>query len=106
MTNILGLEFIWFMVFVILIGGIPLDQHKEFTGDLLSFLHPYALLVGVLTVALFSMHGIIYVLLLDFQRKSKTRCYKLLRNCVKINELPNADTAPFTLSLNWDMPNS
>lgn len=46
-----------------LIQGIPLDQHKEFTGDLLSILHPYALCVGILTVALFSMHGIIYVLM-------------------------------------------
>ena len=46
-----------------LIGGIPLDNQKEFTGTFLSLLNPYALMVGVLVVALFSMHGVIYVLM-------------------------------------------
>ena len=43
--------------------GIPLDAGHEYTGGLLDLLHPYALLVGVTTVALFSMHGCIYLLL-------------------------------------------
>ncbi|PJD93248.1 MAG: cytochrome d ubiquinol oxidase subunit II [Parachlamydia sp.] len=46
-----------------LIRGIPLNEHKEFIGDLSSLLHPYALLIGVLTVALFSMHGGIFILM-------------------------------------------
>lgn len=46
-----------------LIRGIPLDQHKEFTGTLSTILHPYALLVGLLTVSLFLMHGSIYILM-------------------------------------------
>lgn len=46
-----------------LIEGIPLDEHKEFIGNFWSFLHPYALLVAVLTVVLFAMHGVIYVLM-------------------------------------------
>ena len=46
-----------------LIAGIPIDQHKEFFGDFTSLLHPYAFLVGMLTVALFAMHGIIYLLM-------------------------------------------
>src|ERR1017187_668698 len=37
--------------------GIPLDERGEFTGTFLSLLHPYALLLGVTTVALFMMHG-------------------------------------------------
>lgn len=41
--------------------GIPLDAHHEFVGSFLSLLNPYALLVGVLTVALFMMHGAIYL---------------------------------------------
>lgn len=41
--------------------GIPLDNQYEFTGSFLSLLHPYALLMGVTTVALFSMHGVIYL---------------------------------------------
>lgn len=46
-----------------LVRGIPLDAYKEFTGDLEGLLNPYALLVGVMTVALFSMHGAIYLVM-------------------------------------------
>ncbi len=46
-----------------LIVGIPLDAEKEFTGDIWSLLKPFPLLVGIFAVALFSMHGIIYVLM-------------------------------------------
>lgn len=46
-----------------LIRGIGLDSHKEFTGTLEAILHPYALLVGLLTVSLFAMHGSIYILM-------------------------------------------
>ena len=43
--------------------GIPLDAGHEYTGGFLDLLHPYALLVGLTTVALFAMHGCIYLLL-------------------------------------------
>ena len=43
--------------------GIPLDARGEFVGSFFSLLHPYALLVGITTVALFMMHGAIYVVL-------------------------------------------
>lgn len=46
-----------------LIRGIPIDQEGEFTGTLSSLLHPYPLLIGVLAVALFAMHGSIYILM-------------------------------------------
>ncbi len=46
-----------------LIYGIPLSPDHEFIGTFLGMLHPYALLVGVTTVALFMMHGAIYVVL-------------------------------------------
>ncbi len=46
-----------------LIIGIPLDERMEFIGSFWSLLNPYALLVGVLAAALFSMHGVIYVLM-------------------------------------------
>jgi cytochrome bd ubiquinol oxidase subunit II len=46
-----------------LIRGIPLNEHKEFTGTLGTILNPYALLVGVLTISLFLMHGSIYILM-------------------------------------------
>jgi len=46
-----------------LIRGIPLDAQKEFTGTLASLITPYTILVGFMTVALFTMHGSIYVVM-------------------------------------------
>lgn len=43
-----------------LITGVPLDEHKEFTGTFWNLINPYTVLVGVTTVALFMMHGAIY----------------------------------------------
>jgi cytochrome bd ubiquinol oxidase subunit II len=43
--------------------GIPLNAAHEYLGGLPALLHPYALLVGVTTVALFMMHGSIYVVM-------------------------------------------
>ena len=41
--------------------GIPIGPGGDYTGGLLELLHPYALLVGVLAVATFAMHGSIYL---------------------------------------------
>jgi cytochrome d ubiquinol oxidase subunit II len=46
-----------------LIRGIPLDHQKEFIGNLSDLLNPYSLLIGVLTTALFWMHGSIYLMM-------------------------------------------
>jgi len=43
-----------------IITGIPIGPDKEFAGTFLGLLNPYALLVGITTVALFMMHGAIY----------------------------------------------
>jgi cytochrome d ubiquinol oxidase subunit II len=43
--------------------GIPLDARHEYAGTFLGLLHPYPILVGITTVALFMMHGSIYVVL-------------------------------------------
>lgn len=43
--------------------GIPLDSQHEFAGTFLGLLHPYALLMGLTTTALFAMHGAIYLLM-------------------------------------------
>jgi len=46
-----------------IVWGIPMNAGREFTGTFFSLLNPFALLVGVTTVALFMMHGSIYVAL-------------------------------------------
>ena len=43
--------------------GVPLGPDHEYAGTFLSLLNPYSLLVGVTTVALFTMHGSIYMVL-------------------------------------------
>ncbi len=46
-----------------LIWGVPLGADKEFAGTFWNLFHPYSLLVGIMTVALFMMHGCIYIIL-------------------------------------------
>ncbi len=43
--------------------GVPLDAAHEYAGTFLDLLNPYSLLVGLTTVALFAMHGAIYLVL-------------------------------------------
>ncbi len=45
------------------IQGIPLDPDMEFYGNFWTLLNPYAIMVGITTVALFMMHGAIYVVM-------------------------------------------
>jgi cytochrome d ubiquinol oxidase subunit II len=58
-----------------LVRGIPLNEHHEFAGDLVRLLNPYALWMGVTTVALFTMHGSIYLAMKtegDLQRRVRS----------------------------------
>jgi cytochrome d ubiquinol oxidase subunit II len=41
--------------------GIPLDERGVYTGGFLDLLQPYPLLLGLLTVAMFAMHGALYL---------------------------------------------
>jgi cytochrome d ubiquinol oxidase subunit II len=41
--------------------GVPINQQFDYTGTFWGLLNPYAVLVGVTTVALFMMHGSIYL---------------------------------------------
>jgi cytochrome d ubiquinol oxidase subunit II len=43
------------------VEGLPLNGDKEFAGDLLSFFNPFAILVAITTLALFMMHGAIFL---------------------------------------------
>jgi cytochrome bd ubiquinol oxidase subunit II len=41
--------------------GIAIGKDFEYTGNWLQFLNPYAILVGITTLALFTVHGAIYL---------------------------------------------
>lgn len=53
--------------------GMAIGPDKEFAGSWLEFLNPYAFLVGLTTLALFMMHGAIYLLM-----KTEGRLYAKL----------------------------
>lgn len=61
--------------------GMEIGPNYEFQGHWLDFLHPYALLVGLTTVALFMMHGAIY-LAMKTEGKLFTHVNKLLRKAI------------------------
>jgi cytochrome d ubiquinol oxidase subunit II len=58
--------------------GIPLDSNHEFAGTFWGLLNPYALLVGITTVALFMMHGAIYGVM-----KTEDELHDKLRGWIK-----------------------
>lgn len=54
---------LWGVVLATITRGLPLDAAGEHTGDLGDLLHPYALLGGATTAALFATHGAVFLAL-------------------------------------------
>ena len=58
-----------------LVVGIPLDSNQEYIGGMVhTFCRPYPILVGILTISLFTMHGAIFLVMKtegDLQQKLK-----------------------------------
>ncbi|WP_424962099.1 cytochrome d ubiquinol oxidase subunit II [Ekhidna sp.] len=46
-----------------ILQGMSIGPDKEFDGSWLEFLNPYAIMVGITTLALFMMHGAIYLIM-------------------------------------------
>lgn len=58
--------------------GVPLNSNYVFSGTLFHLVHPYTILTGITTVALFAMHGSIYGVL-----KTEGELHDKLRGWVK-----------------------
>jgi cytochrome bd ubiquinol oxidase subunit II len=54
---------LWGVAFGNIVRGIPLNADEHFTGNFFTFLNPYALLGGVTTLALFTLHGALFLAL-------------------------------------------
>ncbi|WP_346534115.1 cytochrome d ubiquinol oxidase subunit II [Micromonospora sp. DPT] len=54
---------LWGVAFANILRGVPLDADHEYVGGLVDLLHPYALLGGVTTAALFLTHGAVFLAL-------------------------------------------
>ncbi|MCB1039383.1 MAG: cytochrome d ubiquinol oxidase subunit II, partial [Acidimicrobiales bacterium] len=54
---------LWGVAFANIVAGVPIDEHGDFTGTLLTLLNPFGLLGGVVTASLFLLHGLHFVAL-------------------------------------------
>ena len=61
--------------------GMPLNAQHEFSGNWLYFFNPFAILISVTTLALFMLHGAIY-LGMKTERRLYTRLTVLAKNFV------------------------
>ncbi|HEV8402301.1 MAG TPA: cytochrome d ubiquinol oxidase subunit II [Candidatus Limnocylindrales bacterium] len=59
----LGLAFMLGIAFGNVVAGLPVDANGNISTGLIGLLTPFALLVGATTVAMFAMHGGIYLVL-------------------------------------------
>ncbi|MGW0772930.1 cytochrome d ubiquinol oxidase subunit II [Streptomyces sp. NPDC002835] len=55
--------FLWGVAFGNIVRGVKIDADKEYVGGLVDLLNPYALLGGVVTLALFTFHGAVFAAL-------------------------------------------
>ncbi len=54
---------LWGVAFANIVGGVPIDADKQFTGNLFTLLNPFGLLGGATTLLLFVTHGLIFLAL-------------------------------------------
>jgi cytochrome d ubiquinol oxidase subunit II len=54
---------LWGVAFANIVRGVPLNAAGVFTGNLVTLLNPYALLGGLATLSLFTLHGAVFLAL-------------------------------------------
>ncbi len=52
---------LWGVAFADMLKGVPINAQHEYTGNFFNLLQPYALLGGLMTLLLFTMHGSIFL---------------------------------------------
>ncbi|MFG2919656.1 cytochrome d ubiquinol oxidase subunit II [Kitasatospora sp. NPDC048298] len=55
--------FLWGVAFANIVRGVDIDAQKNYAGTLWDLLNPYALLGGLVTLALFTFHGSVFAVL-------------------------------------------
>jgi len=64
-----------------ILQGVAIGENYEFQGHWLEFLNPYAIMVGITTLALFMMHGAIY-LAMKTEGQLFVKVHKLLNKSI------------------------
>ena len=54
---------LWGVAFANIVAGVPIDAHRNYTGDLFTLLNPFGLLGGLTTLSLFLTHGLVFLAL-------------------------------------------
>ena len=54
---------LWGVAFANIVAGVPIDAHRNYTGDLFTLLNPFGLLGGATTLLLFLTHGLVFLAL-------------------------------------------
>ncbi|MDR7085204.1 cytochrome d ubiquinol oxidase subunit II [Aeromicrobium panaciterrae] len=54
---------LWGVALANIVRGVPIDKNHEYVGTFFDLLNPYALLAGVVTLAVFFVHGCFFVAL-------------------------------------------
>ncbi len=78
------------VAFGAVLSGVPLDAGGEIEVNLFELLTPYALLIGVTTVAMFAMHGSLYLMMKtegDIQARAKRWLPYLMAGFVALNTI-------------------
>lgn len=57
------ISMLWGIILASFIQGIPVDASKQFTGSITELLSPYALLCGITSTSMFTLHGTLFVAL-------------------------------------------
>jgi len=76
--------------------GIPLNEQQEFTGNWWTFFNPFSILVAITTLALFMMHGAIY-LAMKTENRLYTKLTILAKNFTVFFVMSFAITTVYTL---------
>ena len=53
--------FLWGVAFGNIVRGVKIDRNLEYVGNFWDLLNPYAILGGLVTLALFTFHGTVFV---------------------------------------------
>ncbi|WAL63283.1 cytochrome d ubiquinol oxidase subunit II [Amycolatopsis cynarae] len=54
---------LWGVAFGNIVGGVPINAQHQYTGNFLTLLNPYAILGGLTTLAVFALHGAVFLAL-------------------------------------------
>ncbi len=69
---------LWGVALVNIIEGVPIDQHMNYVGGFWNLLNPYALLGGLASLSIFTLHGAFF-LALKADEPIRERAYQAAR---------------------------